>query len=1766
MDKHRSTTVDNNINMINKNIIHTSLPPVVNVSHDDSHIDEIDRFPNERGSSNILSDLSDSCNVEERDENELPFPGFAEKAFYCFLQTTPPRYQCLKFITWSWFERISMFAILLNCITLGVYQPCVHHSGIESLKKCDTVLCIWLQVTDYFVLACFTIEMCIKMIAMGIFGKGAYLANSWNRLDCFIVLTGLVELVISDDQLNLSAIRIVRVLRPLCAINRIPSMRILVMLLLDALFMLGNVLLLCFLILFIFGVIGVQLWKGLLRNRCFLQLNTTIINNYALFDDFPFQSFYIPPDQDSFICSDPSSNGMTKCSEIPQLRRDNIICELDFHSLSTLLTNKTINGCINWNQYYNLCAISNQNPFSGSISFDNIILAWLAIFQIITFEGWVNIMYYIQDAHSFWDWIYFVCLIVIGSFFLMNLCLVVIFAQYRVTKKRETERMLAEQKRFSRSTTALTSGHQGSCWEEIIKYFQRLSKHAFKRFRIFATNDQQKHDKINRRHDRKVTTTEKVLTPSALPSSNVNIVSSTSLISQKHLPNCRYHQSQSLLVSMPLLKSIDHDTGTCDICPDVIAPTSANNNSLIAKDRQKNENLDFEQQIERNDICNCYYQNEIVNTSDNNQEEEEEKSKFRQRCELCCCCSCFTIIQKSISRVVASKYFDYIIFSAIIINTLSMAIEYHGQPQLLTNVLEYSNYFFIILFTIEMFFRIIAEGCLEYIKIPFNIFDGGIVLISLIDLYGTKNSGLSVLRTFRLLRAFKLVRFMPTLRRQLVFMVKTLDRVAAFLLLLVLFIFIFSVLGVHLFGGEFCTLEAFNITSREQINMKCHCCACVQWDLLKNSTDLKDLTCIQERTNFDSLRFALVTVFQIITQEDWNEVLYNGMKKTSPWSALYFIGLMVVGNYILLNLFVAILVESFSHAKEDDTANNNNNSTNRLSKVDPFQIQAIITGHIQIPENLDESSSIKFNNDGKKDDRRQDTLARSVRRTNSDPSFPLSSTRYFIVHEGNLIEQESNKMTNTCLNSIVKCRSTIDNSSYSFNQNVSTSIYQTPRSQEKNDRHTISITSSTIQPAIDTQLPINDQNNMQLDVSTRDNTQHELTTQKSGTIRSCLSRCCRLRIFECLTKRENYSLYLFSPSNRLRKVFQKLIIQKSFDYLIIFFIVLNCITLAMERPSISPISFERQFLNYTNYIFTAIFTIEMMIKVIASGLIFGPNTYLHSGWNVMDGFLVIISIVDIGIVVNRGSITSSTESDTTSNNLSVLKVFRLLRILRPLSFINRAPSLKLVAQTLLSSLKSIGHIVIICCIFFLIFGILGVQLFKGKFYYCKGPLAYNVTTRQQCEAMSDHRWQNQQYNFDNLGQALLTLFILALKDGWVQIMYNGIDAVDVEMQPIKNYSEAKSIYFISFILVVGFFVLNMFVGVVVDNYHNCRAQQELEEEARNKAKRAKQLERKQRLMHELPYYAHYSPWRRRLHDLCISKYFDLIIAVIIGFNVIVLSLEFYSMPSDLEKFLEYCNYVFRLVFLLEFIWKIVALGPSRYFKDRWNQLDSCIVLVSIVGTVMEIMSSRHIFPIDPTLIRVIRVLRLVRVFKLLKMAKGLQSLLDTVMQALPQAENLGLLSFLFFFIFAILGVELFGKLECSEEQPCSGLNKYAHFKNSGIALLTLFRISTGDNWNSIMKDTLRQDDSPRASKSRFITIISLMYFVVFVLMAQFVLVNIVVAVLLKKFEDSNEMIADDNADMDEEIERQLESDVHVGQLLLDVNTLDIKEKVKFTKL
>ncbi|XP_019646495.1 PREDICTED: voltage-dependent T-type calcium channel subunit alpha-1H-like isoform X6 [Branchiostoma belcheri] len=1915
-----------------------------------------------------------------------PYPELAPTAF-CFLkQTHKPRLWCIKLISWPWFERLSMMVILLNCVTLGMYQP-------RNDKTCPQ-RCMVLQGFDHFIFAFFAAEMALKMIAMGIFGKKCYLGDTWNRLDAFIVLAGMVEYSLELESVTLSAIRTVRVLRPLRAINRVPSMRILVMLLLDTLPMLGNVLLLCFFVFFIFGILGVQLWAGELRNRCYLDSNITNLTLPEPLARYVMGNpYYRPSEEEDFICS--KSNGLLHCYDIPALKDGDAVCNGTIEGYLNTTMNLTTN-CINWNQYYTECKKGLHNPFKDAISFDNILYAWVAIFQVISLEGWVDIMYYIQDCHSVWNWVYFVILIVIGSFFMINLCLVVIATQFSETKQRES-RLMEEQRRKYLSTSTLSSqpnpDNPRGCYEEVFKLCvhmcKRLRRRVLRLYHRFQGRHQRKVDPAltlqrKRRRRKKsvcvhhhhhhhhhhyhfgganplppiessppkyqVTLSQSPcpspLAPIATPEpSDVESLQSPSKSNLLRVPSTNgVHRSRESLQSshsdaatngepdttlrksslLPPLKDVNVPspkhlsvplptiaTPGVKVLPPLKSRPAVEELQTLAVASTKNiaravtqschsspgpstkpvtsdpnifqDDNDQSLQVQRLSVpsvipsslqvpavvskdhveCTCTHtQYDWASNSESEvsvSDEEVDSKKYREE-------SvdlpprppgCWERFTKFMRTIVDSKYFNRGIMVAILVNTLSMGIEFHNQPEELTNALEISNLVFTSLFALEMLLKLLAYGPLEYIRNGFNVFDGIIVIVSIVEIAEDGEGGLSVLRTFRLMRILKLIRFLPALRRQLLVMIKTMDNVATFFALLILFIFIFSILGMHLFGNKFC-----------------------EPDPVHN----KKVTC--DRKNFDTLLWALVTVFQILTQEDWNLVLYNGMKNTSPWAALYFIALMTFGNYVLFNLLVAILVEGFSAEqrkiekvqratkalktlavwKRPSLMSKKTPSTTNLltpplkeerkSEMDdsnsqlagPSNYKMVLVGAARKDGDGDDTSPSVLNNErtlvvaGPEPPIITRTEATPQGSPNTDGpsngksvSYPASvSSQDDECTPGNpsaltVPEQDSPGLSRSGsrsshfswrrskggeresilfaddednLNDEVFTNTT---HTYEEDGTVRASFNPTDVASQSGSLRSRNVAqrtreSTTSQGSDCSHLSVNSKpgnngnngNSPRVSVSSECNggprlsviekpvltveVEKEKDTEVNGPPdvvvlkdptekkeacpeQNIYWKCCPAPK-GCFKTRAYYSLFLFAPENRLRQLCQYLVNKKWFDHVILIFIFMNCITLAMERPKIDPDSGERMFLTIANHVFTVIFTLEMSVKVLALGFVFGEGAYLKSGWNVIDGFLVTISLADTVIMVS---------SNSSPKIFGILRVFRLLRTLRPLRVISRAPGLKLVVQTLLSSLKPIGNIVLICCTFFVIFGILGVQLFKGKFFHCEGPDLYGVKNKTDCLKDTKRKWVNQKYNFDNLGQALMALFVLASKDGWVDIMYNGLDAVDIDVQPIENYNEWMIIFFISFLLLVGFFVLNMFVGVVVENFHKCREDAEREERLAQEERRRKKMERRMRREAGLPpvpeetegtklpkqagkkeqkpvkdsddelFYMRYSRPRRLVYDMITNKYFDLCIAAIIGVNVISMAIEHHDMKEELFRVLQYINYVFTAIFILEAALKITGLGFVRYIKERWNQLDMLIVILSIVGIVLEEMDATFL-PINPTIIRIMRVLRIARVLKLLKMAKGIRSLLETVMKALPQVGNLGLLFFLLFFIFAALGVELFGKIDCTSnvERPCSGLGLHANFKNFSMALLTLFRIATGDNWNGIMKDTLRGppdcDDSEDCKANCCVSaILAPIYFVSFVLMAQFVLVNVVVAVLMKNMEDSNRSMADDE-EQDEE--------------------------------
>ncbi|XP_076726754.1 voltage-dependent T-type calcium channel subunit alpha-1G isoform X19 [Callospermophilus lateralis] len=1787
----------------------------------------------------------------------LPYPALAPVVFFYLSQDSRPRSWCLRTVCNPWFERISMLVILLNCVTLGMFRPC------EDIA-CDSQRCRILQAFDDFIFAFFAVEMVVKMVALGIFGKKCYLGDTWNRLDFFIVIAGMLEYSLDLQNVSFSAVRTVRVLRPLRAINRVPSMRILVTLLLDTLPMLGNVLLLCFFVFFIFGIVGVQLWAGLLRNRCFLP------ENFSLPLSVDLEPYYQTENEDEspFICSQPRENGMRSCRSVPTLRGEGgggPPCGLDYEAYNSS-SNTT---CVNWNQYYTNCSAGEHNPFKGAINFDNIGYAWIAIFQVITLEGWVDIMYFVMDAHSFYNFIYFILLIIFSE-----------------TKQRESQLMREQRVRFlSNASTLASFSEPGSCYEELLKYLVYIIRKAARRLAQLSravgvragllsspaalrSQEPQPSGSCSRSHrrlsvhhlvhhhhhhhhhyhlgngtlrapraspeiqDRDANGSRRLMLPPpstptlsggppggaesvhsfyhadchlepvrcpAPPPRSPSEASGRTVGSGKVYPTVHTSPPPEMLKEKalvevapssgpPTLTSLNippgpyssmhklletQSTGACQSSCKISSPCLKADSGACGPDScpycarpGAGELEPADHEVPDSDSEAVYEFTQDAQHSDLRDPHSRRRRSLGPVTEPGSVLAFWKLICDTFRKIVDSKYFGRGIMIAILVNTLSMGIEYHEQPEELTNALEISNIVFTSLFALEMLLKLLVYGPFGYIKNPYNIFDGVIVVISVWEIVGQQGGGLSVLRTFRLMRVLKLVRFLPALQRQLVVLMKTMDNVATFCMLLMLFIFIFSILGMHLFGCKFASE--------------------------------RDGDTLPDRKNFDSLLWAIVTVFQILTQEDWNKVLYNGMASTSSWAALYFIALMTFGNYVLFNLLVAILVEGFQ-AEGDATKSESEPdffspsvdgdgdrkkhlalvSLGEHPELQKSLLPPLIIHTAATPMSLPKSSSTGLGEALGPSSRRTSSSGsaepgavhemKSPPSARSSPHSPWSaasswtsrrSSRNSLGRAPSLKRRSPSGERRSLLSGEGRESQDEEESSEEERASPVGSDRHHRGSLEREAKSSFDLPDTLQVPGLHRTASGRSSASEHQDCNGKsasgrlaralrpddppldgDDGDDEGNLSKGERIRAWI----RARLPACCRERDSWSAYIFPPQSRFRLLCHRIITHKMFDHVVLVIIFLNCITIAMERPKIDPHSAERIFLTLSNYIFTAVFLAEMTVKVVALGWCFGEQAYLRSSWNVLDGLLVLISVIDILV---------SMVSDSGTKILGMLRVLRLLRTLRPLRVISRAQGLKLVVETLMSSLKPIGNIVVICCAFFIIFGILGVQLFKGKFFVCQGEDTRNITNKSDC-AEASYRWVRHKYNFDNLGQALMSLFVLASKDGWVDIMYDGLDAVGVDQQPIMNHNPWMLLYFISFLLIVAFFVLNMFVGVVVENFHKCRQHQEEEEARRREEKRLRRLEKKRRnlMLDDViasgssasaaseaqckPYYSDYSRFRLLVHHLCTSHYLDLFITGVIGLNVVTMAMEHYQQPQILDEALKICNYIFTVIFVLESVFKLVAFGFRRFFQDRWNQLDLAIVLLSIMGITLEEIEVNASLPINPTIIRIMRVLRIARVLKLLKMAVGMRALLDTVMQALPQVGNLGLLFMLLFFIFAALGVELFGDLECDETHPCEGLGRHATFRNFGMAFLTLFRVSTGDNWNGIMKDTLRDCDQ---ESTCYNTVISPIYFVSFVLTAQFVLVNVVIAVLMKHLEESNKE-AKEEAELEAELELEMKT-------------------------
>lgn len=245
---------------------------------------------------------------------------------------------------------------------------------------------------------------------------------------------------------------------------------------------------------------------------------------------------------------------------------------------------------------------------------------------------------------------------------------------------------------------------------------------------------------------------------------------------------------------------------------------------------------------------------------------------------------CLTIIKSSI--------FSMVMACVIIGNTVVQALDQYPETEF-TDILDGISVSFSIVYFLELLINMGGQGVETYFQSAYNKFDCVIVVISMVDavyylIFGSRNvNSITALRMFRMMRVFKLAKVWRTFRKLLKTMWKTLLDIASFSIILFLFIYIYSILGMELFA------ERAKFVNDKVVDPD---------GAIGNSLD----------TNFDSFLWSFTTVFVVLTEDGWSNIFQQHFRAVNNFkSTVFFISLYIVGPLILLNLFLGILLEDF---------------------------------------------------------------------------------------------------------------------------------------------------------------------------------------------------------------------------------------------------------------------------------------------------------------------------------------------------------------------------------------------------------------------------------------------------------------------------------------------------------------------------------------------------------------------------------------------------------------------------------------------------------------------------------------------------------------------------------------------------------------------------------------------------------------------------------------------------------------------------------------
>ncbi|XP_044597543.1 sodium channel protein para isoform X4 [Cotesia glomerata] len=1709
-----------------------------------------------------------------------------------------------------------------------------------------------IESTEVIFTGIYTFESAVKVMARGfILQPFTYLRDAWNWLDFVVIALAYVTMGI--DLGNLAALRTFRVLRALKTVAIVPGLKTIVGAVIESVKNLRDVIILTMFSLSVFALMGLQIYMGVLTQKCIKNFPND--GSWGNLTDENWEKFvsnstnWYKDDNDNMpLCGNSSGAGM---------------CEPGYTCL----------------QGYG------ENPNYGYTSFDTFGWALLSAFRLMTQDYWENLYQLVLRSAGPWHMLFFIVIIFLGSFYLVNLILAIVAMSYDELQKKAEEEEAAEEEAIREAEEAALAKEQkiaahaaareaaaaAAAAESIVKSPSDFSCHSYELFvGQEKGNDDNNKERMSIRSVESVTEyrvrqinnnhngANKVRKVSAaslsLPGSPFNLrrgsrgshqftirngrgrfvgppggdrkplVLSTYLDAQEHLPYADdsnavtpMSEENGTIVVPVYYASLGSRHSSYTSHTSRLSYTShgdllggiANAGKPMTKEsrlrsrsaRQPSTNghpeqlqklhhdVDMEDPLGKNkqqdnpfiepsqqnavvDMKDVMVLNDIIEQAAGRQstsseqgvsiyyfstDDDEEGPTMKEKIlaavirgiDFLCvwdCCWAWLKFQEWVALIVFDPFVELFITLCIVVNTLFMALDHHDMDKDMERVLKSGNYFFTATFGIEAGLKLIAMSPKFYFQEGWNIFDFIIVALSLLELGLEGVQGLSVLRSFRLLRVFKLAKSWPTLNLLISIMGRTVGALGNLTFVLCIIIFIFAVMGMQLFG--------------------------------KNYTDKVDLfpDGTLPRWNFTDFMHSFMIVFRVLCGE-WIESMWDCMLVGDVSCIPFFLATVVIGNLVVLNLFLALLLSNFgsSNLSAPSADNDTNKIAEAIDRIARFinwikrscsnlvkMLRAKLTNQIsdQAPgegpsnswkEEIMCNCADGIDRDGDRDlaDGELDGYRdkKSAKEFNNQLEVAIGEGMEFTIHGDlrNKLRKERLSMNNTkaISNSInhYDCRLDHDYINHHDDDTISNKSYGSHKNRPfKDESHKGSIDSLDGEEKKDAskedlEEDLDDEEDEDKGEDEGDEVQiihaDEDIIDADYPADCCPDHC--YKKFPFLAGDDDAPFWQGWANLRL-KTFQ-LIENKYFETAVITMILLSSMALALEDVHLQQRPILQDILYYMDRIFTVIFFLEMLIKWLALGF----AKYFTNAWCWLDFIIVMVSLINfVASLCGAGGIQA-------------FKTMRTLRALRPLRAMSRMQGMRVVVNALVQAIPSIFNVLLVCLIFWLIFAIMGVQLFAGKYFKCvdmnKTTLSHEIIPdRNACKA-ENYTWENSPMNFDHVGKAYLCLFQVATFKGWIQIMNDAIDSREINKQPIRETNIYMYLYFVFFIIFGSFFTLNLFIGVIIDNFNEQKKKAGGSLEMFMTEDQKKYYNAMKKMGSKKPLKAIPRPrWRPQaiVFEIVTDKKFDMIIMLFIGLNMLTMTLDHYQQTETFSNVLDYLNMIFIVIFSSECLMKIFALR-YHYFKEPWNLFDFVVVILSILGLVLSDIIEKYF--VSPTLLRVVRVAKVGRVLRLVKGAKGIRTLLFALAMSLPALFNICLLLFLVMFIFAIFGMSFFMHVKDK-----SGLDDVYNFKTFGQSMILLFQMSTSAGWDGVLDGIINEEDCQEPNNEIGYpgncgsSTIGIAYLLSYLVISFLIVINMYIAVILENYsqatEDVQEGLTDDDYDMYYEIWQQFDPD------------------------